>query len=951
MDDLNIQVIKKSPQLHAEISNLIASLRHALQESESNRRVLFQSLTTKLVAIINEFELQPRLLEKQLGSYVKELSELFLENVLIGEFIGNIIYAIARVCTFKTVALFFSSDVYLFDCLLERCHDSSEAVRFVCLLWLCNLVIVPFPIKTIRVDLPELLKKTAQVSLTRFANISRTQVAALILYSRLLSRPDCLDMLDSFLDSMVNYWPKGGSSQKLGTFLVVNKLLKRVQISQSHVTGVYSCIIGDLLESQISNMSLVYSIKILSKLTVSHITGGLFVNAAELINNLVNDILLSDVTFETNLRYAMAKALSTITKQLSYTAVNYQNQLIQFILDLVDPKETNVPKLHTVLLSLGYISLSKNLPVQFQIDCIELARQHLFFKVPKGTILIGSQIRDSACFLIWSIVRNLKHAGPTLAEVFADLLQMLVFDELLLKRCSIAVIQEMLGRVGKDLVQATDKGEFIVNFVAKLGNLRLDQHVNYQFIDVLYHDIDLSFLIIPLVDSICEEDGDGHYLNKLLNQPPALELVPKTTANFDEIRSKLKMANKWHILFQLDAFNEGYCAFDNFVFDESKLDMVKGYLYSLKYKQLSELDWHNLLKILKYGNLVGEMREVVSHQKELPMREVLYHLPHDRNLSCTVFYFPNLDRNQYQLLISIMKDERVDAVVRANMITNLGENLPTYFKLEDIYSLFDDYTTTDQGDVGSKVRIAAINLVLKIGLLDESIKLKLIRLSGELMDKIRQLSFTVLTGLDFSWARLLQYYHGLEDQESRVQFWRGITFTCGSFIGNIKIINEAFCELLSYRPKVGDFNILLGFLNRTENASKRDVKLVSMVLQMILKMFDANYQFENKPSYQELFVKCYNLHINTRNLTRVKTVLRIFVHISQRCPKLRLRVYDRFLWILKHHPSKELRAFVGETILFEVVDSTSFSRYEIVDWFDINHSDLEFIEGVLKIRA
>lgn len=124
-----------------------------------------------------------------------------------------------------------------------------------------------------------------------------------------------------------------------------------------------------------------------------------------------------------------------------------------------------------------------------------------------------------------------------------------------------------------------------------------------------------------------------------------------------------------------------------------------------------------------------------------------------------------------------------------------------------------------------------------------------------------------------------------------------------------------------------------------------------MVLQMILKMFDANYQFENKPSYQELFVKCYNLHINTRNLTRVKTVLQIFVHISQRCPKLRLRVYDRFLWILKHHPSKELRAFVGETILFEVVDSTSFSRYEIVDWFDINHSDLEFIEGVLKIRA
>lgn len=947
MDDLNNQVIKKSPQLHVEIRGLIAELKNALVLRESDKRIIYQSVSARLAVIVNEFELQPKLLEKQLGDYIRELSALFLEDTLNGELIGNVIYAFAKVCSFKTVALFFSSDVYLLDHLIDRCRDSSEAIKFVSLLWLCNLVLVPFPIETIGADLRERLKETAQVSLTRFANVSRTQVAALILYSRLLSRPDCQDMLNSFLESMVNSWSEASPSQKLGSFLVVNKLLKRVELSQVQITGVYSCIMGDILESHISNMSLIFSIKILSKLTVNHIKRGLFIDVAEVINNLINDILLSDITFETNLRYTMAKAISTIVEQLSYTAVNYQNQLIQFILGLVNTEETNVPKLHTILLTLGYISLSKNLPMQFQSECIQLASRYLFFKVFKGTITIGSQVRDSACFLIWSVVRNLKRSLPILANVFVNLLQMLAFDELLLKRCSVAVMQEMLGRLGKELVNTTNTGEFIVNFVSKLDYLRLDQHICYQFIDSFYHDIDLSFLIAPLVDVICEEDGDGLYLNKLLKQPKALELVPKSTTNFNQIVTRLRMANRWHVLFQLDDLKEGCHAFDNFVFDESKLEMIRGYLFCLKFKQLSELDWHNLLKILKHANLVEDIRQVILNQKELPMHEILYHLPHDRNLSCTIFDFPDLMQHQYEQLMKLMKDDRVDTIVRANLIDNLIANIPVFFKLHDVYDHFDDYTTTDQGDVGSKVRIAAIKLVLKNSFIDDTIKMKLIRLSGELMDKIRHLSFKALTGRDFSWRSFFLYYGTVKNHQFKVEFWRGVAFTCGSFVGHTKTINESFRELLIYGPNEEDFEIWLAFLKRTGTGSKREAKLVSMVLQMILKVFDSNYQFKNELNYQNLFVKCYNLHINTKNLTRIMTVLQIFFHISQRCPELRQRVYDRFLWILRNHPSKELGAFIGESILFEVVDDTSFLRYEKIDWLDVKHSDIAFIEEIL----
>ncbi|KAI5970384.1 hypothetical protein CANMA_000547 [Candida margitis] len=949
MDDLSNQVTKKSPQLHVEIGALIADLRRALALSEIDKCIIYRSVTTKLVAIINEFELQPKLLEKQLASYVNELSSLFIEDVSIGEFIGNVVYALAKVCTFKTTALFFSSDVYLLDSLIDRCRDSSEAVKFVCLLWLCNLVLVPFPIKTVGAGLRERLAETAKISLRRFVNLSKTQVVASILYSRLLSRPDCQDMLHLFLEQMVNSWSSADASQKLGTFLTVNKLLKRVELSPLEITGLYSCIMGDILESKNSNMSLVYSIKILSKLAVNYIKRAQFQGVAEVINNLINDILLSDITFETNLRYAIAKAMSTIVEQLSFTAVNYQNQLIRFIPDLIDREETNVPKLHTILLSLGYISLSKNLPAMYEMDCIALASRCLFFKVPKGTVLIGSQIRDSACFLIWSVVRNMKHSSSNLVNTFVDLLKVLVFDELLLKKCSVAVMQEILGRLGKELVNTTYKGEFIVNFVSKLDSLRLDQHICYQFIDSFYGDIDLSFLIWPLVEMICNDDVDGgHYLNKLLKQPVTLELVPKCTTDFNQIVSKLKQAHKWHILFQLDEFQEGHHAFDNFVFDESKLDMIKGYLFALKYKQLNGLDWQNLLKISQHSNLVEEMRQVVAVQEDLPIEDVLYHLPHDRNLSCTLFNFPNLEQHQYDRFVNVIKDFRVDVVVRANLIDNLAANIPPFFKVHDIYTLFDDYTTTDQGDVGSRIRIAAIKLVVKNNFVDNTVRLKMARLSGELMDKIRHLSFKALTGKDFTWSHLFSYYQSMEVYQFKVEFWRGVAFTCGSFIGNTKIINESFVELLRHGPKAEDFEIWLTFLKQPDVRNKREVKLVSMVLQMILKLFDSNYQIKHDLNYQDLFVKCYNLHINTKNLTRVMTVLQILLHISQRCTKLRPRIYDRFLWILKNHPSAELRAFVSENILFEVVGEASFQRYEKINWFDIKQSDLSFIEGVLQ---
>ena len=57
-----------------------------------------------------------------------------------------------------------------------------------------------------------------------------------------------------------------------------------------------------------------------------------------------------------NLRYCIAKALSNIVDKLSNYAINYQQQLIEFILSNLDiTDDVSISKNHTILLTLGYL--------------------------------------------------------------------------------------------------------------------------------------------------------------------------------------------------------------------------------------------------------------------------------------------------------------------------------------------------------------------------------------------------------------------------------------------------------------------------------------------------------------------------------------------------------------------------------------------------------------------
>ncbi|EGW31482.1 uncharacterized protein SPAPADRAFT_154699 [Spathaspora passalidarum NRRL Y-27907] len=965
------QIIKKNEQLQNDIKSYLSQLVQ-LSHTESDPR----NVTVKLINLINQFEPNPKLLDPNLDEFIEILMNLYLSSphTSIKQAIGEVVYTFAKIRGFKQITLYFSSDIYVISKLINLTGNlTNEFEIFLCLIWLCNLVLVPFDLHDIEENLQIQLYDIAIHILNKYNNGSKNQVIASILLSRLLTRSDC-DLLSGYFQGMNRNWPFETEDSKLGYFLTINKVLKRKQLTAEHINMIYHVIIHDLLIGTTSTLNIVYSIKILSKLGKYYIKQREYTTVNSIVNNLINDIMNKMISqFDTKLRFSMAKGLSGLVKELSHTAVNYQCQLIDFIvsqLEIPNPdeivdlnlryNELNIAKYHTILLTVGYICLNKSLPQQYTTKLLNICHQCLFFKIKRLSITLGKQIRDSSCFIIWSICRC--YYDEHINIILVDLIKALIFDtDLIIKKCCIAVIQEIMGRFNNKLIKmdGESRGEFVISFMNIFNELTLTEGITYEVVDLLLDKLDLSFLVPELVKVICEEDADGRYLRKLIDQNSQYELIPRYEYNIDDIIEQLVKHNRYHILYDLPELPiERLTIFENFHYEDHKQDMALGYLKFLTSAiSLTDLDWTNLFKIINLNRFSDAFQVLFSQIDVLPYESILYHLPNSTVLSNCLFNYKHFTQSQLKEIVHVMKDPTVNADIRANLINNLSDNFRESLT-DKLYDLFDDYTITIQGDVGSKIRTAMINLVranIELYRHDKNVKLKLIRLSGELMDKIRFASFGLLhesleiptPPLDNYWGELFQFYKTLQSGQS--EFWRGVVFTLGSFTGNQQVLNDAFDKLLWYGPTNEDFQCLLEILS--SSGDSRHVKCQIVTLNLFLKLFQANFQFPHEFNHRDLFVKSYNLHINTNNATRITAVIRLFYFLSQ-IPDFQAKIYSRFIWLLKNHKLEKVRLVLGQEILFEVVNDLQneylLTQYQSIDWFNLNEKHIQTIQDILK---
>ncbi|CAH2353342.1 hypothetical protein CLIB1423_10S02806 [[Candida] railenensis] len=1064
---LEESLLKKNSFLHSQINErielLVSDVGEELVSAQKVHLVRLNRIQAEVVRIqllIQEFEPNPKLLDKYLSVYITKLSNLYLEikNQASSKTdfrIEDIIYSLSKIRGFKNITNYFSSEVYLFPKLLKlkesfELHDNEQ---FLILLWLSNLVLVPFELDKIQNGLSERLYDVALRSLGSNSNGSKIQVVSSILLSRLVTRADQGNLLDGYFYKTIKITWKSDSSgsDKLGHLITLNKIMKRsstfdkyFEIVEDILAADYDILAVKDNKANFTNMNILYIIKLSDRLCSKYYLENMkYEMVANTINSLFRRVLLAPVLqnkFDVNLRYAFARALSNICYSLDKYAMNYQDQLVHFVLEefdipnlqmakmlfqhdlFISPDYISISKYHTLLLTMGHLSLRKCLPTRFIPTLLSIVHKTLFFSQRRLTVTVGTAIRDSSCFILWAICRSVQLetfaqilAKSTIDTILLDIINVCIFDQdLVIRRCGIAVLQEYIGRFGNsifDLEEIEDKGKFIINFIQLFDNHSIgSSSSSYSIVPRL---VEMGFhpcLFIPtLISNIC--DAHNTFENKKLNAFTLVGLMSTSAGSVDEslpiglqqinpeksslhsVTAELTSSVLYDEtgplyalskLIQLQGENDlsFVSELKNYLesihFDSSeKGEEFLSFMTSLRRLQsfpISEILELKINEVVKSSHSIGVTKQCQEYFSLAPQgfhgidNVIALIKKNNLNSANSVGYFRYIPPAMVNELIEIVKDTNLIQVeTRAAVQSSLSyyyksQNNRDLVDLDSVLQSLDDYTTTTQGDVGSKLRSSTILLLVENSdlyeaqFIEDEVIPRIIRISCEPLTKLRLQSRHLLNKLQDSneisekldveeyYIFILKNYHTTIRKDYKVSFWSGYVFSTGG-ASNRSTINASVNALMKYfqdypSEEAEILTILLNLLvppaQGWKLASPRLTKRYSATLNLISILLESNsIQSREIDFLEKIFVRSYNLHINTGNMDRILQVISIFQNLGIQGTPVSSKATKRLSWLACRHPVPLVRLTAGESLYEIATDKQDFSlchELEGIQW-------------------
>lgn len=273
-----------------------------------------------------------------------------------------------------------------------------------------------------------------------------------------------------------------------------------------------------------------------------------------------------------------------------------------------------------------------------------------------------------------------------------------------------------------------------------------------------------------------------------------------------------------------------------------------------------------------------------------------------------IFYrvLASMDCTRKSRLINSLSD-RLAAVVNTN-----GEGT-----LFIIANLLNDYTITQQGDVGRYVRISAAKVIAKnvnlfYGMQNEQltslINSSLARLCAEQVEELKILSLKILCKLyDYNLeinkkelnSQLIKFQH-VKLKEYRADFWKGYLVSAGAIHFTDSEVTDAIDQFLKFyysilqEERLELCNCLIRVIpsakevadfqksgNRDERTGcvKQDLLKVAVThLNFWKRIMESGIQIDPKFNFKGVYAKLYNLHLLGNNLLKV-TVIKLFPHL------------------------------------------------------------------------
>ena len=442
-------------------------------------------MTNTMLELINTY-LKPK---------SKEQKEIF-ENILS---LSQIIYNICKIRGFGPISKFFSSEVSIFENVinflisLPVVHVSNWTVNYVLILWSSLLAMVPFDIDTIDSkgflinNLFSYLKEELLVS----SNVRDISAYGL---SKFLTRPDLIkkkylyNYINESIKKMMNPKENGNIFTMLGICLslcelfknglpkdleefvgpIVEKLINFEFPENIKSSGVWRKTFTKLIQRVVLVMlkprsqAWRYKIKIRTALEKQDET-----KKMEEENNEIkeeNDELDYEINFEyletiidfliNNLsdkeyivRWSAAKGLGRLCERLTKSMVE---EIFGNLFELLKDLENEYAWNGTCLCIAELCKRGMILPERL-VELIPYLEKALLFEIDKGTFVTGSNVRDSACYIVWALARAfttdiMKKYVERLAKT---LILTILFDkEVNCRRAASAAFQENIGRQG-----------------------------------------------------------------------------------------------------------------------------------------------------------------------------------------------------------------------------------------------------------------------------------------------------------------------------------------------------------------------------------------------------------------------------------------------------------------------------------------------------------------------
>lgn len=1022
-DDHAEKVSKIAGSLHKNIQEQLSLLQQNKPE-DFNRPLLLSSL--------NQFQPAPQLLEDKLNEYVNILISSYLSNNFDDQSkshtTSEIFYTIGKIVGYKKISTFMKTEIHLIPRILSRAQ--SEGLhwheQYLLLCWLIVLVLTPFKLDS--------LQKTVKtglytIGMNQLNRIGPLQPLGSRLLGSLIMRADCRDQLSHFLGTFDDY-QSFDEDLKIGYLQALNIALKR---DVEDILEPYVMKLTAFCKSISGNENSKGNIEIIAKVTSKL---GRYLNEMEEFDQIEDIVCFFLDNFNnknTETRFILARKYaklllsieSCMCTEATLDLLTQTGEMISSSSADDCPFDTvNSDLLHTNLLTIAELLRTKAAPPYTYEEITGIIAKTLFFQQNRVTHIGGSNIRDASNFIAWSMAKySPQKLNPeVLLANFQNLVCLSCFDkDIMIRRGAAAALQELMGRHGSHAWVTLYSEAPELNQVRNLCIANVLDYVDLGSLQKSYMEMPLRLIKgFPELEKVFERllssrcynldhevaKMSGLALAKLISNNREKETLIQEQISHHIEMSKANSFGAFLVLSQLLKLTTKHDnlplivpIFETIIIDHHKTPPFQIVSYLSLLSSLLKLSY--IPSDLVMSNLFSSMRIDSTEVKALIMdiAPFLTRVEEDTHWNEWLRYIKlgnqsasfaiallshfTADPKCTDDVLSLLTNEKVNHLVKTGILKSVsiffqkGGELGNRKYIETICQCLDDYTITEQGDVGSNVRSGGILLLRenwkKLVSFKELFEVKLLRLSAEPMETIRFDAFDLIKRINgvehikiqredkpFYFAQLLHifstYYlkEGTEASEILKEFWKGYALTCGASKSTDELITNSLNSFLQFYQNTThqcQTRIILDVLAnlkiepiqakgiKSSNA-QRQAKLIQTSSQFLSVIFHSNLKLPQGFNIKGLYARVYNLHLNTTNLIKIKSAIEIFGYLA--IVEVFEDSLDRLKYLTMNHPMAKIRVLAAEE-LFMVYSELSLrcdgDRYEAnikvlksVDW-------------------